>query len=474
MGKAEVLSAIGGGYYSVRIQYNKSLIQNHISLLDASISKAEGLIDELETELEEKETEFDQAQDALDIKIDEFQQAWAAYYAEKIAYINSLDPSEVDPAERPLEPDENVPGWDELQQALVDQRWAQAEVQRVESSLNYQKLTKASLGMRLTQLQNLLTTLDDDVRYAWCADRTLDLTGVVETLEINGEPTTILIYPPGAGRTSHGGLLAPILGMTSAQAAFNFAIHPGWQKWKPTYRAGFVTSVNYAKDTGTVALADAVSHYQGLQINQSQNVNVSFKYMTCDAMPFVEGDYVVVEFENQDFSSPVVIGFVAAPKICCQPLTIEYLDLTEIVEIGGTEYILTGKTHDLSHLKGRGIIPYPHKHPRWRIVWADWPYDDIYCHQFSRGAVSVGGELVGLPESFRLPGHWVPFQHYYPAHVHLQVCCYPFLDEHGGNYVWPKHYAVDYPCSDQPHPDSWWLDVEEKYWYWMEDDEFYP
>ena len=133
------------------------------------------------------------------------------------------------------------------------------------------------------------------------------------------------------------GQLAPILGMTPAQAAFNWAILPGWQKWKPTYRVGEIIEINYDQNTADIELDEALSVAQSLNVNQAGYVwdeineewgieeskpilyDVPVEYMLCDAGAFIEGDRVVVEFSNQNWEDAKVIGFEENPQPCSGP-----------------------------------------------------------------------------------------------------------------------------------------------------------
>lgn len=44
--------------------------------------------------------------------------------------------------------------------------------------------------------------------------------------------------------------------------------------------------------------------------------DVPFEYMRCDSVAFLDGDDVVVEFTNQDWTHPKIIGFRASPRSC--------------------------------------------------------------------------------------------------------------------------------------------------------------
>jgi hypothetical protein len=127
-----------------------------------------------------------------------------------------------------------------------------------------------------------------------------------------------------------------------AQAYFNAAIFPAWQKWMPTYRWGTASNVNETANTMDVELGSATSSAQGLNVNQSSNLkSVTVQYMTCNAGAFEDGDRVIVQFSNQLFDSPVVIGFLENPRQCIAWPTSIIMDLWYETEVGlsqGTRY----------------------------------------------------------------------------------------------------------------------------------------
>lgn len=177
-------------------------------------------------------------------------------------------------------------------------------------SLSATTITKALAGW---QAQVLTETRD-----AWCTDLTEDATGYVATMEIPGESGLILLAPGGRspvlatdGRLFSRGLMSPW------QAYFNAAVLPGWQKFKPTYRWGTITTLNENDDTATVSLSEAHSSAQHLLVNQATTLqNVPVVYMECNAAAFGIGDEVIVEFQGQNWSAPRVIGFLDNPRPC--------------------------------------------------------------------------------------------------------------------------------------------------------------
>ncbi|MGD8387318.1 MAG: hypothetical protein PVG49_09245, partial [Desulfobacteraceae bacterium] len=180
-------------------------------------------------------------------------------------------------------------------------------------------LEKASLERRQAMVQSYLAAFQADDRTAWCADLTEDLTGEVGTIEVPGEPELVLIQPGWEGNASYqsnrdGQLEAPAAG-TPAGTFFNLALLPAWQKHMPTYRTGTITALD--GNLADVSLDAATSSAQGLNVNQSPTLSsVPISYMSCDEIAFSEGDQVVVEFQNQDWNDPLIIGFKDHPRTC--------------------------------------------------------------------------------------------------------------------------------------------------------------
>lgn len=154
----------------------------------------------------------------------------------------------------------------------------------------------------------------------WCADLTEDLAAGAEvgTIEPNGEPDgDIIIYPSGE-QNPFKDQLQPVMASTPAGYFLNMARFPGWQRWKPTFRIGTITSIDNDEDTCNLTLDEAVSSVQGLNINPSSLSlsSVPIEYLTCNARAFTVDDRVVVEFTGQNWSNPKVIGFESNPKAC--------------------------------------------------------------------------------------------------------------------------------------------------------------
>jgi hypothetical protein len=165
---------------------------------------------------------------------------------------------------------------------------------------------------------------------AWCCDLTEDLGGTVGIIEIAGDREKGINLQPGfegnaVYNASRDGELKQIQKFPTTsptqEVYWNWAMRPGWQKWKPNYRYGTITAIDYDADTCDVALdacyATDTPDGQQLDINQSSSLSgVPIEYMDCDSAPFEVGDNVLVKFEGQAWASPKVIGFKEEPKAC--------------------------------------------------------------------------------------------------------------------------------------------------------------
>jgi hypothetical protein len=171
------------------------------------------------------------------------------------------------------------------------------------------ELQRAKGGLQALQLE--------PTKAVWCVDLTEDAAGEVATLEVPGEPQKMLLAPGGRTPVAEDGFLLARQVMSPAQAFFNAAILPGWQRHKPTYRVGELVALDKEADLATVVLDAAVSSAQDLPVNEVGTlVDIPVVYMTCNAEPFEVGDRVVVELPGRTWLAPRVIGFESNPRPC--------------------------------------------------------------------------------------------------------------------------------------------------------------
>jgi len=208
-----------------------------------------------------------------------------------------------------------------LELAKQSQAWRKAKYE-----LQLFKAQKLSKEKKIPVLE--LAKLPEDEVSAWCTDLTEDLSGNVGIIEIDGQTEENRIIQPGYSgaavyNQSRDGCLQSPYSLTVAGAFANWAMFPGWQKWKPTYKIGEITSLNKNANTCSVKIAKSYSNCQYFGIAshlptyyKDSYDNVPVSYMTCNANAFDVGDDVVVKFTGQDKDSPVVVGFVDHPKRC--------------------------------------------------------------------------------------------------------------------------------------------------------------
>ena len=189
-------------------------------------------------------------------------------------------------------------------------------------------LIKSEIGAGLYSVELDIEGSANITQNVWCADYTENITGTVGIIEIAGEKEKGVNIQPGwqgncAYSENRDGQLAAC-GTTKDEAwetFWNWSMRPGWQKWKPNYRYGTITSINGDSGLCSVNLDACVStdspENKVLDINQSSSLSgVEISYMSCGSRVFTVGDSVIVEFQDYEWSAPVIIGFKDNPKNC--------------------------------------------------------------------------------------------------------------------------------------------------------------
>lgn len=296
MGKARIISGGPTGRYTIEMDYGSAIKTAAVAALatvsarvDADTLAAQVLVDDADA----KET----AQrlviaDVENILIDSMQSGTPAGSPE-LADVNKLFQFEVYQLKQ-------------LQQAHIILRLR----------LQALKAEKTVVNQRVAYWNNFEPL---ETRDAWCVDLTEDgaAEAQVGTIDIPGESNLLLIAPGCRAPIASDGALQAREVMSPAQAYFNAAILPGWQKFQPTYRWGTITDIDYDADTANVTIASAISSAQSLNVNQGTAlVAVPVEYLDCNAAAFEVGDRCVVKFAGQDWDAPTVIGFLDNPKPC--------------------------------------------------------------------------------------------------------------------------------------------------------------
>jgi hypothetical protein len=196
----------------------------------------------------------------------------------------------------------------------------------------------------------------------------------------------------------------PTISSSPEAVYFNKALLPGVQKWMPTYRLGTILSIGN-NDFCTVELEDAESSQQQLDINQHKVLeNVLIKYGSCNSSVFEVGDRVVVEFQNREQDSPIVIGFEDNPRSCGLAVYVKRTNPPSV------------KLYQKAGSNPGDSISKEAQHPYWYdrakkkcVSWWSFP-QDIYADSRVGKAVYIKGKLYDLPPVFL-------FRH------HLIACC---------------------------------------------------
>jgi hypothetical protein len=339
MGSAEILSNAGEGLYSVKIKKEVDRMTSMVTLIDSKIIEITSSLETKEAEKTAKELEIEIIQaeisEQIDILADKPSDAEIELAEEEVKRLTNLyhlDPPEasmveIQDATAILNDLKYKKALAEIAEEVINLLLPEGirlnvELSNILNDIAMLNLQQASLAKKKESLENEIELAGNDIRDAWSADYSLELADVVPTCEVNGEPTNIILFPAGISEAiptipNQTGIITPIIAQSAAQTALNFAITPGWQKWKPTFRVGEIIAIDYDNETCSVNLDDDKSHFQDLPINQSDPLSdVPIKYMDCNSSVFEVGDRVLVKFTDQLWSKPSVIGFESYPKRC--------------------------------------------------------------------------------------------------------------------------------------------------------------
>ncbi len=336
MGKGRIITDHGEGHYTIELVEDRARADAARAIAVERVAALDTRINELEVDLAEAQAEVDSAADTLD-------QAIAAYQAE----VQADGDSDIDTTTPAVA----------LQEAA-------AKRDAIAASIRALKVERLALQRRIDLIDALPPLRQQQ---AWCADYTEGLSGEVATAEVPGEVQAIQVRPGYNGGAvydqARDGALQPALSGTPAGVFYNLAMMPGWQKWRPTYRVGTISAIDYAGDTCSVTLDTAESSQQGLNVNaKSSYDNVPIQYMSCDAAIFEDGDRVLVRFDH-DPDTPTVIGFESNPKLCQIHVAIP---LVLQVYRGSAEVALD--VRDCNPAEPDGVVPNYTTQYRYRIT----------------------------------------------------------------------------------------------------------
>jgi len=286
VGKAKIISGGTNGLYQIEVQRSLDRLKKELTRIDAAIIEFNTTIPALQVAALDAKSAVSTAEHDRDLIINNLNSGGGATLAD------------VQKANQAIYP--------------LIKKYIEADRQYKTAKLELLELQKRKT---ILEAENQPPT----VQAAWCADfsENISIDAMVSTLEPNGEGIPI-IKPANNGNTfdlATDGQVQPVLSSGPNATWFNWAILPGWQKFKPTYRAGIITSM--IGDLADIALDAALSSAQNLDINQTDTLeNVPIEYMDCNGGAFETGDRVIIEFTDQDWAQPKVIGFESNPKPC--------------------------------------------------------------------------------------------------------------------------------------------------------------
>jgi hypothetical protein len=295
MGRGTIAGGGSNGFYSLTLDVGKEQKTKAMAAFDAELADVNALIEKLQADVNALSEKRAGLLAQVDAAINALAAAMQADPKPTAAELQALTKAAQDAAEPVFKVNAEL--------ALAQDGLNGAEAQKVQ-------IQKDRGALESVQAERTVS--------AWCADLTENATGTVATIEVPGEPQRVLIAPGGRAPVEADGALAARALMSPGQVFWCAAVLPGWQRFKPDYRVGTVIAVNTTNDTAAVTLDEVFSSAQGLNVMNGPLAlqNVPVEYLDCNASAFEDGDRVVVQFEDRDWTNPKVIGFVDNPKPC--------------------------------------------------------------------------------------------------------------------------------------------------------------
>jgi chaperonin cofactor prefoldin len=346
VGRATISGGGEDGLYTAAVNYNtkgvailREAINKELEKITERLAEIQEAIDDLDKQISDRKSELKDLQDALHQEMQRvmntspqivthpesgsFSPAAGSFLPMPGVFLPSMPHDDLQAAMDATQakmdaiPDITDPGFKKAMFELIEHMAGTQQLMRMitvlETERDFLLFREEALNKRLEELADAIE--DGQPQAMWCADLTEDLEGEIDTIEIKGAPDQILIGPGGASGFAQN-KLANIMAMSYAQAGLAWALLPGWQKWRPTYRVGRIHSIDYSGNTASVELDDSRSIAQNLAVNQAELAGITVDYMDCNAWAFENNDRVVVEFPGQLWEGAKVIGFESNPKSC--------------------------------------------------------------------------------------------------------------------------------------------------------------
>lgn len=305
MGKAEILENLGEGHYRCAYKYGMEAIDAEVARLNVLLDENATAILTLTDQIAATTIDFTEAKASIDVIIREpgpKDKDWKKRLGEALAILNKFA----------------------------------VELKSAEAAKETAKVTREATIAKSLDLSALPR---EEERELWMANYSAEInpTGAdIATIEVAGEArgeNWALLWPAkneapiAFDRVMHGER-THALGISPSACFSAWAMLPGWQKYKPTFRVGKILEF---KDGGFAKVQLQVpltSSEQSLPIPPSDPMavdaifekqtheRVPFEYMDCDSIAFKVGDEVLLKYKEQDSLQPVIIGFAHDPEPC--------------------------------------------------------------------------------------------------------------------------------------------------------------
>lgn len=306
MGSVTILSSLGAGHYKVRINFDNVRVEARKTFIAETIS---GLL--------AKQNELEAKKAPLVVLMDE-----AEYFFN--LYLQTA-------------PIEEIIADQSILDALTMQAFnTRTDVERVDHEIKRLKLVKSAIEKELVNLEKTCpNTIDVN---AWCIEYKEDLTGTLESIEVDycleRDPITNQIRND-TGVWLPGTIKAPtnqlqhILEVSSYATWVNLCMLPAAQKFKGLYRIATIIRIDYdtnqcdfyldsiySVDPNINKLIDKEPIVPVFEVYGAQQIeyrDAPINYMGGGAETFLVGDKVIVDL-HAGVGVPTVIGYYNNPR----------------------------------------------------------------------------------------------------------------------------------------------------------------
>jgi len=305
MGSVTILSSLGAGHYQIRVNFDNTRVEARKAFITEAIAESTSGLSELETKKEPLVSDLYAARDAFN------------------AYINGA-------------PEEGFADTAQLISLSKAVFLAQAAVEMVNREIRLLKLKKTSLEKERVYFNKYCPATIDT--YAWCVEFNEDLTGTMESIEVdyylrrdnitNQIRDQTGFWLPGAAKTPTNILQHPF-GTSVYANWFNVCMLPAAQRYKGRYRVATIIRIDYDTDTCDFYLDSRynvdrfnsklldkepiVPRFDLYGAQQIEYRDAPIIYMGGGAETFLVGDKVIVDL-HAGVGVPTVIGYFSDPR----------------------------------------------------------------------------------------------------------------------------------------------------------------